>query len=60
MKQTKNLDLGGRYLVYTGYFWLNAQGRSEVIRCNSDYRQPCVLKQVGRRAKWVDIWDSGH
>ena len=35
---------------------LSVQGQFEVIRCIFDFRQPCISKRVGHRAKRTKIW----
>ena len=50
----------GKYSVYEGYCWqLSAWSHSGVTRCISDFRQPCISKIAGRRAKRGEIWSWG-
>ncbi len=47
----------GKYLVYAQYFQpLYVQGQSEVTRCIYYFRQPCISKKSGHRAKRIKIW----
>ncbi len=51
---------GGGYSMYTGHFWHIAdQAQSQDNRCVSNFRQLCISKMAGRRAKWTKFWASG-
>ena len=58
-KRSEIWATGGKYSVPTEYLWqLSGQGQSEVIRCISDLRQPCISQVAGRREKWIKMWVS--
>ncbi len=58
-RRGKKLGLGGRYLVYIGYFLLlSVQDQSEVISFFAGFQQPYILKTAGRRVKRTNIWNS--
>ena len=55
------VKFGHQGQAYNVYVWpLSIQGESEVIRCISDFRQPCISKWlVVCRMAWMKIWISG-
>ncbi len=54
-KKDSNLCLDqDKYLVYARYFWqLSVHGQSEVIRCISDFLQPCM---ADHRVTLTNVW----
>ena len=51
--------LGDEYSVYTVLLTQVVNVILGVIWCISDFRQPCISKTAGRRAKRSEIWVSG-
>ncbi len=58
-KTAQNLDIAGKCLLGTGYFWpLSVRNHSEVIRYTSEFfdiRQSCVSKSADHRTNWTKI-----
>ena len=57
-KRTKFEPLGGKWSVYAVYRLLSVEFQFGVIRCISNFWQPCILKINSRRVKRTKIWAS--